>query len=151
MSEAERPRLDDGSLRSIRPHEYVIRFLFGAGVALVAALIGQLATVRAGGILLAFPAILPATLTLIQKKEGRRRAQEDDIGAIAGAVGLVAFALIGWLALTVFSSSGPVALAAAFVAWALTSVAPFVAAGAWHAVGHRASARAARKRRKSIE
>ena len=145
MSEPDRPKVETRSLRSIRPREYVIRFLFGAAVALLAALVGAIHP-WAGGLLLAFPAILPATLTLVEKKEGRRRAQEDDIGAIAGGVGMVAFALVGWLALAGLNWGGPAALAAAFLAWALISGAPFGAVAGWRFLSSRRSASAARRR-----
>ncbi len=131
MTETDRPSVEVRSLRSVRPREYAIRFLFGAGVALLAALVGQLVSLRAGGLFLAFPAILPATLTLIQQKEGRRQAQDDDIGAIAGGVGLVVFALAGWLALIAFNLSGPAVLGVAFLAWAIASLTPFVAVLGW--------------------
>ncbi len=131
MSEGERPHLETRSLRSIRPREYLIRFVFGGAVALVAAVVGQVVGLRAGGLLLAFPAILPATLTLIEHKEGRRRAQEDDTGAIAGGVGMIAFALVGWLALARFNWAGPAVLAAALLTWALVSTAPFGAVAGW--------------------
>lgn len=145
MSEPDRPELETRSLRSIRPREYVVRFVFGAAVALVAALVGELAGLRAGGVLLAFPAILPATLTLIEHKEGRRRAREDDIGAVAGGVGMVAFALVGWLALSRLEWGGPAGLAAAFVAWALISAAPFAVVVGWRLLGR--PARSAGERR----
>ncbi|MBO0708767.1 MAG: DUF3147 family protein [Candidatus Dormibacteraeota bacterium] len=127
MSEPDRPEVEGRSLRSIRPCEYVIRFTFGAAVALVAAVVGEVAGLHAGGLLLAFPAILPATLALIEKKEDRRRAREDDIGTVAGGVGMVAFALVGWLVLTRVNAGGPATLGAAFLAWAVVSIAPFVA------------------------
>src|SRR5205807_8914229 len=44
-------------------------------------------------VLLAFPAILPAALTLIERREGTSRAVSDVRGAVAGAVGLVLFAV----------------------------------------------------------
>ena len=53
-----------------------------------------------GGLFLAFPAILPASLTLIEEKEGRRQAEGDAVGAIIGAVGLVVFALIAYVLFT---------------------------------------------------
>lgn len=146
MSEPDRPKVETRSLRSIRPREYIIRFVFGAAVALVAALVGPAVSPRAGGLWLAFPAILPATLTLIEKREGRRRAQEDEIGAVAGGVGMVAFALVGWLALAGLNWGGPAALAAAFLAWALISGVPFVAVAGWRALSSRPSEGAARRR-----
>src|SRR5207247_460417 len=47
-----------------------------------------------GGLGLGFPAILPASLTLIEKKEGKEEASIDSLGAILGAVALVAFAVV---------------------------------------------------------
>ena len=48
---------------------------------------------RAGGLFLAFPAILAASVTLIEKKERNRAGVHDIKGAVLGAVGLTAFAL----------------------------------------------------------
>ena len=42
-----------------------MRFLFGAGISLVAGLAGMAFGSKIGGVLLGFPAILPASLTLI--------------------------------------------------------------------------------------
>lgn len=122
MSEAARPRVEVRAAESIRLREYAIRFAFGAAVALVAVLAGKLGGPSIGGLFLAFPAILPATLTLIEKKEGRRRAQEDDMGAVAGGLGLIAFAVAGGLAVSRLGLPGPAALAAATAAWLVLSV-----------------------------
>jgi hypothetical protein len=47
-----------------------------------------------GGMFLAFPAILPASLTLIRRKEGPEAAIHDLDGAIVGAAALGGFALV---------------------------------------------------------
>ena len=61
---------DWSKLSKASPPELLIRFVFGGGIALVAAISGSLFGPRFGGLFLAFPAVLPATLTLIEKKEG---------------------------------------------------------------------------------
>src|SRR5207244_4125545 len=53
-----------------------------------------------GGVWLGFPAILPASLTLIEKKEGKEAASVDSIGAILGAIAMIAFAIVVSLAAT---------------------------------------------------
>ncbi len=90
----------------------------GAAISIVAAVVGKVIGVRFGGTLLAFPAILPASLTLIQEEEGTRRADRDAIGAILGAVGLVIFGMVGEAA---FGQVNPaLALALAILGWLLT-------------------------------
>ena len=83
---------DWSKLFQAKPSEIAIRFTFGAGIALVAAVVGMVFGARAGGLFLAFPAVLPATLTLIEKKEGTTKAWADAGGGVLGAVGLAAFA-----------------------------------------------------------
>ena len=100
------------------PPEIGIRFAFGAGIALLAAVVGAVFGARAGGLFLAFPAVLPATLTLIEKKEGTTKAWADASGGLLGAVGLAAFAITVMLLL----HWNPVAaLLVALVAWSLVA------------------------------
>jgi hypothetical protein len=73
---------------------------------------------------LAFPAILPATLTLIEKKESKREAEEDDEGALLGAVAMFSFAATGVWALAAFAAG--IALAAATGVWAATAIGLYV-------------------------
>ncbi|HEY1456711.1 MAG TPA: DUF3147 family protein [Candidatus Dormibacteraeota bacterium] len=91
------PEVHPGEIRKHSFQDYLIRFCFGAGISLGAGLIGLRFGPVVGGIFLGFPAILPASLTLIQKKEGRERAAIDSEGAILGAIALVGFALVAWL------------------------------------------------------
>jgi hypothetical protein len=69
----------------------------------------------AGGMFLAFPAILPASLTLIEKKEGPEAAIHDLDGAILGAGALGAFALVASVGLRRFSAA--LVLPAALATW----------------------------------
>lgn len=97
MSRRESARFEWERLREVEWHDVMVRFAFGATISLVAALIGARFGAFVGGAFLAFPAILPATLTLVQRHGSRADAELDDRGAAAGAPGLVAFAALVWL------------------------------------------------------
>jgi uncharacterized membrane protein (GlpM family) len=71
------------------------RFLLGALVSIVAAVLSKEVGTRFGGVFLAFPAILPASLTFVERSEGTRKAGRDAIGAVLGGLALVVFATIG--------------------------------------------------------
>lgn len=115
------PALEPSRLSGLKPSEYLIRFALGAAISIASGLISLNLTARFGGSFLAFPSILPASLTLIQKKEGIDRADRSAIGAVLGAVGLVVFAMIGEAA---FGHLGPfTALVLALGGWAVTAVA----------------------------
>ena len=103
----------------VKPTEMGVRLGFGALVALVAAGIGSLAGPKVGGLFLAFPAILPASLTLIEKKEGLSKAWSDASGGALGAIAMAAFALV---AIRLLTWSPLVALVFAMVAWAAVSI-----------------------------
>jgi hypothetical protein len=110
-----RIRFDRDQLRSVQPRDIAIRFAFGFGVSVIAGIVTLAAGSRVGGLFLAFPAILPASLTLIEEKEGRRQAEGNAVGAIIGAAALVVFALT---AMALFTRiPGAVVEAAALVAW----------------------------------
>jgi hypothetical protein len=79
---------------------------------------------RAGGVFLAFPAILLASLTLVAKEQNLRAARNDARGAAIGSVGMVAFAAV--CALCAHTLGGPPALAVATVAWVIVSVAGYL-------------------------
>ena len=109
---------DWSKLSKASPPELLIRFVFGGGIALVAAISGSLFGPRFGGLFLAFPAVLPATLTLIEKKEGTTKAWADASGGVLGAIGLATFA---FTALQLLRANPVVALALALLAWLLVS------------------------------
>ena len=108
-----------GKLGKMRPQELALRFAFGASISVVAGLVSLAWGRRAGGMFLAFPAILPATLTLIEKKEGTDDARHDVAGAFLGAFGLVAFGAVTVWALHRMAVG--VALAAAAASWAVVA------------------------------
>ena len=82
-----------------------------------------------GGLFLAFPAIFPASATLVEKHEiekkqqagivdrgrGRKAAALDARGAAVGSLGLAAFGLVTWQVLGYWNAAS--ALIAALVAW----------------------------------
>lgn len=120
---AEQPKqiaagFDLGKLRSVSAKDYLVRFGFGFCISVIAGIIGALAGARVGGLFLAFPAILPATLTLVERKEGIAQALSDVRGATLGAVGMIGFAVVIVL---VVRSSPVLALPAALVAWVVVS------------------------------
>ena len=110
--------VDWSKLSKASSSELLIRFAFGGGIALVAAIAGTVLGPRFGGLFLAFPAVLPATLSLIEKKEGTTRAWADASGGVLGAIGLAAFA---FTALQLLRANPMVALALALLAWLLVS------------------------------
>ena len=126
-------RLNLSALRDIRWYEYVIRFALGGAMTVIAGLIASRFGPVVGGLFLAFPAIFPASATLIEKHErerkekaglsGARRGKEaaalDAAGAALGSVGLAAFAVVIWL-LTERSPS--LALVLATAAWLTVAV-----------------------------
>jgi hypothetical protein len=84
----------------------------------VAGLIGVLVGPRAGGVMLASPAVLPATLTIIERQEGRGPAVAEVMGAVPGAVALTGFALLLPLVTWVVAAiGGYLALAKLLPAW----------------------------------
>jgi Protein of unknown function (DUF3147) len=115
------PTLDLGEIRQVQPKEYLLRFALGAAISIVAGIIGKTVSARFGGAFLAFPSILPASLTLLEEKEGTRRAGRNAIGAVLGSLGLVVFAMIGEAAFGQFNPVIVLLLAAA--GWILTSFA----------------------------
>lgn len=110
-----RPRFDTGGLENAKPWEYAVRFVFGGVVAALAGLITKIWGPVVGGLFLAFPAILPASLTLVKQHDGRKQAVDDARGGRLGSVGLIGFAVIVWIA----AQSWPAlaVLAVATVVW----------------------------------
>jgi len=104
--------------------KYLTRFVFGAGIAATAATVGMLFGPKVGGILLAFPAILPASLTLIERKDGRHEAKVDATGALLGSVALIGFAVVAALALRRLNPA--IALGLACATWAVIAAGLYV-------------------------
>jgi Protein of unknown function (DUF3147) len=114
-----------GKLRDLRARDLVTRFVFGAATSIVAGIVTLLFGPRAGGVMLAFPAILAASLTLIEEEEAPEDAREDARGAILGALALAAFAVIVALTVTRVLPSG--ALLFASVGWLAVALGAYLA------------------------
>lgn len=124
----ERIGVQRGALGELRARDLVIRFCFGAITSAVAAGVTLAFGARAGGLLLAFPAILAATVTLIEDDESVSQAREDARGAIVGAVALVAFAAIG--AALFGHIGGAIVLVCAALTWCAVAIGLYVLL--WH-------------------
>jgi hypothetical protein len=126
--------LKPGALKESKPHEYAMRFIFGGVCTAAAGLIAKKFGPGMGGLFLAFPAIFPASASLIESHEKRRKkeagmdgtrrgrdaAAVDAAGAALAAIALVAFAAVVWLLL---DGRGAVwVIVAATVVWGGASV-----------------------------
>ncbi len=117
-------RVDLSRLRDVKPLHLAIRFGFGAGISTLAALVSIWFGARVGGALLAFPAILPATITLIAEQQSQQDADETAIGALVGAPALPAFAVVVAVLTTVIGTA--LALGVAAAAWCAVAAGLFV-------------------------
>ncbi len=127
--------IEIGALRRIERSALVWRFALGAAITGAAGIIAAVFGSSVGGVFLAFPAILPLSLTLVANdqqarkervglhgvRRGRQAAALDALGATLGSSGLLAFALIVWW-LTV-QQHRTTALLAATLAWLATATA----------------------------
>jgi len=127
-------KVDLSVLGQTKWHEYAVRFLFGGLITAVAGIIAKKFGPGIGGLFLAFPAIFPASATLIEKHEkqkkereglegtqrGREAATIDAAGSAMGSIGLLVFALLVWQLLSRYG--GWVVLMASTAAWLTVSV-----------------------------
>jgi hypothetical protein len=119
-------------------YEYAIRFVIGGAVTMLAGWIATEWGPVIGGLFLAFPAIFPASATLLEKHErerkenagirgarrGRDAAALEAAGAALGSIGLMVFATMVWQ----FAPTAPgIALSGGALAWLAVSVALWVA------------------------
>jgi Protein of unknown function (DUF3147) len=103
-------KVDFSSLRGVKWHEYLTRFVLGGLVTIATGLIAKEWGPVTGGLFLALPAIFPASATLLEKHErekkrragiaftlrGRLAAALDARGAAMGAIAMMVFALLVW-------------------------------------------------------
>jgi hypothetical protein len=115
-----KPRFRPTGIAKARAWEWGARFAFGGLVAVATGLVANRYGPVVGGLLLAFPAILPASLTLVKQHDGRAKAADDARGARIGSIALAAFGAIVWLAAD--SAPPAVVLAAALAAWLAVAV-----------------------------
>src|SRR5947208_16994320 len=90
--------------------EHSLRVGFGGVMTLATGILARWYRPETGGLFLAFPAIFPASVTLIEKHErekkqqaglnpghrGRDAAALDAAGAAMGAIGMLVFAMTMW-------------------------------------------------------
>jgi hypothetical protein len=115
-------------------YEYALRFLLGGSITAINGFIGKKFGPLVGGLFLAFPAILPATLTLVEKHERQKKERAglngtkrgccaailEARGAAMGAIGSLAFAVVVWQFLP--GHEPWIVLAAATLSWLGVSV-----------------------------
>jgi Protein of unknown function (DUF3147) len=123
------PKFDFSGLRQARWQQYAARFLLGGVVTVLTGLIANQWGPVVGGLFLSFPAVFPASATLIERHEvekkeraglsGRRRGRQaaalDAAGAVYGAIGLAGFGATTWWLLDALPT--PWALCAAALVW----------------------------------
>jgi hypothetical protein len=73
-------RMDGSALRDSKLSQYTLRFLFGGIVTAIAGLVAQRHGPVVAGLLLAFPAIFPASATLIEKHEKQQKEKNGMSG-----------------------------------------------------------------------
>jgi hypothetical protein len=126
-------KFDLSALAATKWHEYGIRFFFGGAITVIAGLLAKEFGPVFGGLFLAFPAIFPASATMVEKHErkkldagilrssrGRQAAALDARGAAVGSIGLACFAFAVWKLLVFWN---PIqALSAALGVWLAVSV-----------------------------
>jgi len=120
----ERPAFSLAKVKKATARELVIRFVAGALTSIAAGVVTLLFGARVGGILLGFPAIMAASLTLIEQEEDATEAREDARGAIVGACALTLFAAVAALAFG--HLAGGLVLLVSTVVWAVSAVLGYV-------------------------
>lgn len=90
-------RLNFSNIKETKWHEYAVRFVFGGTITALAGFIAHKYGPGVGGLFLAFPAILPASITLIQNHQTKLAAWADTVGAAIGSIGLLGFGVVVWV------------------------------------------------------
>lgn len=109
------PELAPHQLKQAALWEYVVRFAFGGAITVATGVVAKIWGPFVAGLFLAFPAILPASLTLVKRHGGRAKAIDDARGGRLGSIGLIAFAVI--VAVTADRIAAPLCLGLAAATW----------------------------------
>lgn len=129
-----RIHINPSNMARTKWYELAARFAFGGAVTVIAGLLAKYFGPVFGGLFLAFPAIFPASATLIENHEtekkrkagiyktirGREVAAADAAGASLGTIGLMCFALVAWKFLP--AARATIVLSVATAAWLGISV-----------------------------
>jgi hypothetical protein len=127
-------KINTSTLRQTKWYEYVTRFLLGGAITVLSGIVAKKFGPVLGGLFLAFPAIFPASATLIEKHEtqkkelaglsaghrGRDAAALDAAGATMGSIAMLTFAILVWQTLPTHATW--LVLAGATLAWLAVSV-----------------------------
>ena len=103
-------QVDPSVLRQTQWQDVAVRFAAGGFITAATGIIAKKFGPTIGGLFLAFPAIFPASATLIEKHEllkkrkqglkgtnrARKLASVDAAGAAMGSIGLLLFAVLVW-------------------------------------------------------
>jgi hypothetical protein len=131
-------RIDPSGLKQTKWDEYALRFVAGGFITIIAGVIARKWGPGIGGLFLAFPAIFPASATLIEKHQRERKqdkglhgekrgmdvAAVDAVGTAMGSLGLLAFAAACWWGLPRYAASAVILVAT--LVWALVSLSAWV-------------------------
>ncbi len=124
------------ALRTTKWWEYAERFVFGGLITAVVGIIGKLYGPVVAGLFLAFPSILPCSITLAAKHEQKKhRAEGEQIalergksvvsdetsGTMAGSLGLAVFGAVVWFGMGRIPAS--LVLIAATLMWCAVGMA----------------------------
>jgi hypothetical protein len=132
-------RLNLSALKESKWYELLVRFLFGGAITVIAGILAKRYGPVFGGLFVAFPAIFPATATLVEKHEreqkeehglsgktrGRLAAAMCARGTEMGSVGLICFAALVWKLAPIINFAAALFLAlivwfgVSFLAWNL--------------------------------
>ena len=121
-------------IKGIKLQEWILRFVFGGAVCVIAGLIAHFFGPLIGGFFLAFPAIFPASASLVEAHEKQHKARAgfdgtnrgrivaaiDAFGTTMGCIGLAGFAFVFWI--WVPRADLFVVFALAALAWLVLSV-----------------------------
>lgn len=121
------------ALKETKWYQYAVRFVLGGLITAGAGMIAKKFGPSFGGLFLAFPAIFPASATLIEKHERERKEQKglngirtarkavsaDAAGAAIGGLALIAFGCFVWKTLPHWGTG--ITLGCATVLWLAAS------------------------------
>lgn len=133
-----RIKAQPSALKETSWKSYLIRFAFGGLITAAAGLIAKKFGPAIGGLFLAFPAILPAGLTLVAQQNEKREKQHgkpaplrglqaagvNAAGAAIGSLGMIAFGGVVWALAARLPAAAALSLAA--LAWVLVSLAGWI-------------------------
>lgn len=147
-------KLGMGERKRVEWSQYAIRFAAGGAITVLAGLLAKHFGPAIGGLFLAFPAIFPATVTLVERTETRRKLDKglrgerraraaaviETYGATLGSIALAAFAALVCGLIT--RSRAALVLPAATLLWVVCAVAVWAFLRRWRHLRNRSRSHA---------